>query len=108
MIALGTGGGLRVFACFAAGFIMSYSLRAVNAVIAPELVAQFQLDSAQLGAMSAAYFFSFALFQLPLGVLLDRYGPRRVNAPLLLIAAVGGAWFALGQSAVELTAARAE
>jgi len=40
-------------------------------------------------------------------VLLDRYGPRRVNATLLLVAAAGGAWFALGQTALELTAARA-
>ncbi len=40
-------------------------------------------------------------------MLLDRYGPRRVNATLLLIAAAGGAWFALGQTAAELTAARA-
>jgi predicted MFS family arabinose efflux permease len=40
-------------------------------------------------------------------VLLDRYGPRRVNATLLLVAAAGGTWFALGQTAVELTAARA-
>lgn len=47
------------------------------------------------------------MFQLPLGVLLDRYGPRRVNATLLLVAAAGGAWFALGQTAFELTAARA-
>ena len=40
-------------------------------------------------------------------MLLDRYGPRRVNATLLLVAAAGGAWFALGQTAAELTAARA-
>jgi len=40
-------------------------------------------------------------------VLLDRYGPRRVNATLLLVAAAGGTWFALGQTALELTAARA-
>ncbi len=47
------------------------------------------------------------MFQLPLGVLLDRYGPRRVNASLLLVAAAGGLWFALARSAAELTLARA-
>ena len=57
--------------------------------------------------LTGIYFFAFALFQLPLGVLLDRYGPRRVNATLLLIAASGGLWFAFGGSAAELTAARA-
>ncbi len=107
MTALGAGGGLRVFICFAAGFFMSYSLRAVNAVIAPELVAQFQLDSAQLGAMSAAYFFSFALMQLPLGVWLDRYGARRTDATLLLVAAIGCATFASAHTASVLWVGRA-
>jgi MFS family permease len=46
------------------------------------------------------------VFQLPLGLLLDRYGPRRVNAAMLIVAAAGGTWFALGDSAIELTAAR--
>jgi predicted MFS family arabinose efflux permease len=44
---------------------------------------------------------------LPLGVLLDRYGPRRVNATLLMVAAVGGLWFSLAGSATELVLARA-
>jgi len=57
--------------------------------------------------LSGIYFFSFALFQLPLGVLLDRYGPRRVNATLLMVAAAGGLWFSLADSIVQLTLARA-
>jgi predicted MFS family arabinose efflux permease len=57
--------------------------------------------------LTGIYFFAFGVFQLPLGVLLDRYGPRRVNATLLLVAAAGGVWFALGQTAFQLTAARA-
>ena len=40
-------------------------------------------------------------------MLLDRYGPRRVNATLLLVAAAGGLWFSLAGSATELTLARA-
>jgi predicted MFS family arabinose efflux permease len=70
-------------------------------------VREFGLSAAGLGLLSGIYFFAFALFQLPLGVLLDRYGPRRVNATLLLVAASGGLWFALAGSAVELTLARA-
>ena len=53
------------------------------------------------------YFLSFAVVQLPLGVALDRFGPRRVNAALLLVAAAGGAWFALAESAAAAIAARA-
>jgi predicted MFS family arabinose efflux permease len=48
----------------------------------------------------------FAAMQLPLGLLLDRYGPRRVQAALLLVAAGGAAWFALGSGVAALAAAR--
>ena len=65
------------------------------------------MSAAGPGLLSGIYFFSFALFQLPLGVLLDRYGPRRVNATLLLAAAAGGLWFAFARSTIELTLARA-
>lgn len=98
---------LRVTLPFLAGYLVSYIYRQVNAVIGPDIARELGLSAAGLGLLSGIYFFSFALFQLPLGVLLDRYGPRRVNATLLLVAAAGGAWFALGTSAVELTAARA-
>src|SRR5688500_8964017 len=53
------------------------------------------------------YFFSFGLFQIPLGVLLDRYGPRRVNAALLVLAAAGAVLFARAASFEELVLARA-
>ena len=68
---------------------------------------EFGLSAAGLGLLSGIYFFAFALFQLPLGVLLDRYGPRRVNATLLMVAATGGLWFALAGSFTGLTLARA-
>ena len=61
---------------FAAGYFMSYLLRAVNAVVAPDLVQDLGLTPGELGLLTAAYLGAFALFQLPLGVLLDRYGPR--------------------------------
>ena len=44
---------------------------------------------------------------MPLGILLDRYGPRRVEAALLLIAATGSVWFAVGSTLGELVTARA-
>jgi len=53
------------------------------------------------------YFLSFAVCQLPVGVAMDRFGPRRVNAALLLVAAAGGAWFAQADSAGAAIAARA-
>jgi predicted MFS family arabinose efflux permease len=97
----------RVAAPFIAGYYVSYVYRMVNAVLAPALAAEFGLSAGGLGLLSAMYFFSFALFQLPLGLLLDRFGPRRVNATLLLLAAAGGTWFAHADSAGAAIAARA-
>lgn len=79
----------------------------VNAVLAPVLAREFELTAGGLGLLSSMYFLSFALFQLPAGLLLDRYGPRRVNATLLLVAAAGGLWFASADSAGAAIAARA-
>jgi predicted MFS family arabinose efflux permease len=89
---------LRIFGCFAAGYFMSYGLRSVNAVLAPELTAELDLTHSQLGSLSSAYFLAFASMQLPLGVWLDRFGPRRVNAALMGVAALGCAAFAVAQS----------
>ena len=97
----------RVAAPFLAGYFVSYVYRMVNAVLAPTLAAEFGLSAGGLGLLSSVYFLSFGLFQLPLGLLLDRFGPRRVNATLLLVAAAGGAWFALAGSAASAIAARA-
>ena len=92
---------------FASGYFMSYLLRAVNAVVAPDLVKDVGLSPAQLGLLTAAYLGAFALFQLPLGVLLDRYGPRKVQAGLLSIAALGCLAFAFAPGFIGLFAARA-
>jgi predicted MFS family arabinose efflux permease len=97
----------RVLVPFAAGYFLSYLLRAVNAVVAPDLVGELGLGAADLGLLTAAYLGAFALFQLPLGVLLDRYGPRRVQAVLLTVAAAGCALFGAGSDAPTLTLARA-
>ncbi len=92
---------------FASGYFMSYLLRAVNAVVAPDLVKDVGLSPGQLGLLTAAYLGAFALFQLPLGVLLDRYGPRKVQAGLLSVAALGCLTFAFAPGFIGLFAARA-
>ena len=91
---------------FALGYLMSYLLRAVNAVVGPDLVRDIGLDAGGLGLLTAAYLLTFAAFQIPLGVLLDRYGPRRVQTVLFIIAALGCGLFALAESALTLTLAR--
>ncbi len=92
---------------FALGYFMSYLFRAVNAVLSPDLVREIGLDASQLGLLTSAYLFAFALFQLPLGILLDRYGPRKVQSVLLLCAAIGAVFFSIAENVFTLTVARA-
>ncbi len=98
---------LVVFCPFAAGFYLSYFFRNVNAVISRDLARDFELSSADLGFLTATYLLAFAAFQLPLGVLLDRYGPRRVLAALLCLAGTGALVFGLAQDILMLSVGRA-
>lgn len=95
-----------IFLPYALGYFFSYLLRNVNAVLAPELLKTLAMSSADIGLLTGAYLAAFALAQLPMGVLLDRHGPRRVQTGLLLIAALGCAGFALGQTLTQLMVAR--
>jgi sugar phosphate permease len=97
---------LVIFLPFAGGYFLSYLYRSVNAVIAPQLVAEFGLSAADLGLLTAAFFFGFALPQIPLGLLLDRFGPRRVQSTQLMVAALGALWFALAEDKLGLIGAR--
>ncbi len=95
-----------VFVPFAAGFFLSYFFRNVNAVIAKDLVREFALTPAELGLLTSAYFLAFGLAMLPLGVFLDRYGPRRVVATLLCITALGALVFGAAGGFGTLAAGR--
>ncbi|WP_260293116.1 MFS transporter [Sedimenticola hydrogenitrophicus] len=97
---------LSILFPFALGYYLSYLARVVNAVLAPDLVAELSLGADTLGLLTASYFFTFAAAQLPLGILLDRYSPRRIESLLLLVAAAGALLFALGDSAWDLIIGR--
>lgn len=92
---------------FALGYFLSYLFRTINAVVAPAMGAGLGLGAAELGLLTAAYFATFAVSQLPLGVALDRWGPRRVQLVLLPIAAAGALLFALAEDLPLLVLGRA-
>ena len=71
---------LAILGPFGCGYFLSYLTRNVNAVIAPDLVRTFHLGASDLGLLTSVYFLAFALFQPLLGVLLDRFGPRRIGS----------------------------
>lgn len=96
-----------VFFPFAFAHFISFVFRSVNAVLAPNLMESINLTPNQLGILTSAYFFAFALGQLPIGIMLDRYGPRRVQCVLLCVATLGALMFAVGNNFLILTIARA-
>ena len=96
----------KLFLPFAFGYFLSFLYRVVNVAIAPDLVREFGLDANQMGLISSAYLLTFALCQLPLGLLLDRYESRKVSAALLLVAALGSLIFASSDSALGLLIGR--
>jgi len=98
---------LRLFLPFAAGYFLSFLYRTVNAVIGPVLSGELSLGDGSLGLLTAAYFLTFSAVQVPLGMLLDKFGPRRVEAVLLLIAAAGAVVFAFAPGLATLVLGRA-
>jgi sugar phosphate permease len=84
-----------IFAVVAQGFLLSMFFRVSTAVISPALTRDLQLTSDQLGYLSAVFFYAFALIQIPVGVALDRVGPRITMGLLALVGMAGSALFAV-------------
>lgn len=96
-----------VFLPFALGHYLSTLLRNVNAVLAPDLMGALALTPGELGLLTSAFFFAFALVQLPVGIALDRWGPRRVQLSMMMVGALGALLFARGTGFGQLLVARA-
>lgn len=90
-----------------AGYFVSQFLRNSTGVIAPDLQAEFGLDAAGIGLLAGVFFFSFSLMQIPLGIAMDRYGPRLCLTVSISVAILGCIGMALSRTATELVLARA-
>jgi sugar phosphate permease len=86
-----------LFSISTANFFLSQLYRAANAVIAPLLVQDLSLDTEQLGLLSGSFFYGFALTQIPITLLLDRVGPRRMVTGLSLIGILGALIFSVAE-----------
>ena len=98
---------LRVFLPFVIGYYIAYLFRTINAVMAAPLATELGLGADDLGLLTSVYFLTFAAAQIPIGILLDRYGPRRVQSVLLVVAAVGSTLFAVSDHFWMLLVGRA-
>ena len=97
---------ITVFFVFAFGYFISCLLRAITATLSPVLTLEFELMAADLGLLAGGYFLGFASMQIPLGYLLDKFGPKKIVSSFLLIAFIGTISFALAQSFSGLLVSR--
>src|SRR6266545_3174900 len=84
-----------VFAIVLASFVLSFFHRTAPAAIATELAQAFSIGGALLGTLAATYFYVYTVLQIPVGVLADTWGPRRLLAAGSFTAALGSIAFAL-------------
>ncbi len=97
----------RIFLPFAIGYFISHLFRSVNAVVSANLITDFALNAWTVGFLTSTYFLTFTVAQLPIGIALDRFGPRRTECVLLLFTAIGALIFALANSIGQLSLGRA-
>jgi MFS family permease len=86
---------IMIFMPFALGYVVQQFFRSINAVIASRLVTDLNLDAAQLGLLTSMFFLGASAAQLPVGALIDRLGPGRTQAMLLVLATAGAALFSI-------------
>ena len=84
-----------VFALALASFVLSFFHRTAPAAIAGELTQAFAISGAVLGTLAATYFYVYTVLQIPVGVLADTLGPRKLLAGGSAIAAAGSLLFAM-------------
>lgn len=95
-----------IYAVLCAGYVASQFYRVSTAVIAPELMRTLTISPEAMGLVTGIFFLVFAAAQLPVGVLLDRFGPRRVMSGLFILAVVGAGLFAVAEGTTGLLIGR--
>jgi MFS family permease len=97
---------LAIFAVLAVVYVISHFFRVSNAVIAPDLMRDLALSSEAMGTLTGSFFVAFAAAQIPIGMMLDRFGTRITVPAMLAFAVLGSLVFAAATGMLGLTAGR--
>jgi len=99
-------GGVAVFVTLSILYFFSIFHRVGTASIAGNLASDFNTDNSVLGLMSGMYFYSYAVAQIPVGIMLDKIGSRKTLTVLGLVASLGNLLFSLSPSVPVLALGR--
>ncbi len=83
-----------------------YAIEVSPSVMANDLMGEFSLTGAQMGNFAACYFYAYLVFQIPAGLLIDRWGPRMVTTAAILLCAYGAYLFAVADTLFLANAGR--
>ena len=89
-----------------AGYTVSQFLRTSIGVLSPNMMNDFNINPNDMGLLGGVFFLSFAIFQIPAGILIDRFGPRKVMSSVIIFAVLGSIIFALSNSFYSLLIGR--
>ena len=89
-----------------AGYTVSQFLRTSIGVLSPNMMNDFNINPNSMGLLGGVFFLSFAIFQIPAGILVDRYGPRKVMSAVIIFGVLGSIIFALSNSFYSLLVGR--
>ena len=90
--------------CF---FCYAFVQRVLPSVMIDGFAADLAISGAALGVLSGAYFYAYAAMQVPVGLLIDRHGPRKLLSAAMLVCVAGSAWMAASESLTSAAFARA-
>ena len=96
-----------MFLPFVAAYYLSFLFRTINATVAGALTSEFGLGAGDLGLLTSVYYLTFAAAQIPIGILLDRYSPGRIQSAVMVAAALGAGLFAVSDNFWLLLGGRA-
>lgn len=96
----------RSFFILAVCFIMASFYRASTSALAVDIMQDFQVGGGLMAVMSSAFFYPYGLIQLPAGIMVDRWGTRKVTSLFLFLGAIGGFLFSFAQNVPMATFGR--
>ncbi|TGW14933.1 MFS transporter [bacterium NHP-B] len=87
--------GWYVWGLGTAFYLYQFILRASPSVMADHLMSTFMIQASSLGVLTSFYYYAYSTLQIPIGILLDKWGPNRVIHSAILVCIVGTILFAL-------------